>query len=181
MNLHHAAMLVLLASPSLCSAQTTTPPTSGVTSGIVEAVIGNGDLVPARFAKIYALPGESAAGVRAILQQFSDALKAARANAHNQPARDLVEIQCVKGLIQIQPKFVLLGQAPGSIAAGADELGEFTLKSLLNQTYTVFAIGRAGMNAALWIEDLTAAKQPERLKLTKPSISCYDPDAYFKR
>jgi hypothetical protein len=167
---------------SLADAQSPdrTPPPSGVTVGIVEAVIGSGDLVPARFARILALSTEKAAVLKPLLQSFSDAVEEARAKARNDPQKRLAELECVKGLIQLLPGLVATERVPGTVATDADETGEFKLKGLLNQTYTVFATGRVGMNAGLWWQDLTPSEQPDRLKLTKPRIACYDPDAFFK-
>src|ERR1039458_3954285 len=79
-RINHTATLSLLLC-SLAGAQSTdkTPPPSGVTAGIVEAVIGNGDLLPARFAKILALPSDKAASTKSALQTVSNYVDELRA------------------------------------------------------------------------------------------------------
>jgi hypothetical protein len=80
---------------------------------------------------------------------------------------NLVEIECAKGLIRIRP--ILEGTGKPTIA---NELGEFQLQ-VPKQPYTVIAIGRVGMNAALWVGDL--ASDQSVLKLARPTVACYDP------
>lgn len=175
-RINHTATLSLLLC-SLAGAQSTdkTPPPSGVTAGIVEAVIGNGDLLPARFAKILALPSDKAASTKSALQTVSNYVDELRAKDSS-----IGEAGCIQALITLKPSIVAARGSSGALAADADETGEFTLRGLLNQTYTVIAIGRFGMNAALWLEDLAPSKQADRLKLVRPIISCYDPNSYFK-
>ena len=116
--------------------------------------------------------------VKSTLQALSDALRELRAKAYSEPDKALVEVECVKALIQIRPAFVALA-TEGSSATDADETGEFKLKGLLDQPYTVLAIGRVGMNAGLWLDDLPPSARHDRLRLVKPTIACYDPSHFF--
>src|SRR5580658_10016880 len=119
-SIHYILFLLVLC--PLAEAQSTdkAPPPAGLTAGIVEAVIGNGDLVPARFAKIFALLPDKAKVVRSAAQAISDALRELRANAYNEPSKALAEVECVKALIQIRPVFVRLA-TEGTLATDADE------------------------------------------------------------
>jgi hypothetical protein len=89
-------------------------------------------------------------------------------------------------LIQIEPALAKLRQSAnenpsaGVVVADADELGEFTLNGLNKEPYKIFAIGKIGMNAAIWIVDFDPSGQPGRIKMVKARLACYDPNGYFK-
>ncbi len=157
-------------------------------AGIVEAEIGNGDLKPARFAQVVAMPTRAAADMRKAVDVVSSVVDDARAKAEEGPQRDMVELQCVAGMNKLKPAFVALKQAAvsdpsnsqGIVAADADEMGEFTLKGLTKQPYTVFATGKIGMNAAIWFVDLAPSEQSSRLKMARPQVTCYDPHGDYR-
>ena len=41
-------------------------------------------------------------------------------------------------------------------------------------------MGKIGMNAAVWFVDIAQADHSERIKLVRPRIACYDPNAKFQ-
>jgi hypothetical protein len=172
----------------LCFGQDAPPthPKPPVPSGIVEAVIGSGDLKPARFAQVLAVPAQVAGRLETAVERVSGVIEDARAKAERGTATDLVELQCVAALIQIEPALAKLRQSAnenpsaGVVVADADELGEFTLNGLNKEPYKIFAIGKIGMNAAIWIVDFDPSGQPGRIKMVKARLACYDPNGYFK-
>lgn len=164
----------------------------GTANGIVEAVIGNGDLKPARFAQVVAVPTKAAEDMKNAVGLVSNAVDSARSKAdlpyHDSLDAELVEQQCVMGMIAIKPSFSTLrklaadnpNNAQGVVSADADEMGEFKLKGMVAQPYTIFATGKVGMNVALWFVDIPIAGQSDRVKLTRPQITCYDPKGRYK-
>jgi hypothetical protein len=192
----HAHLLFLPAiavGPLICiwtarSSAAQTQPDLQTTSGIVEAEIANGDLKPARFAKIFALPTQSADSMKNAILNVSGVLNEQRSKANDPSEKELIEIECLKGLVQLRPVFEKLKQAAlenqnkpgGPIFTESDELGEFQLKGINSAPYTVFAIGKFGMNAGIWFLDSAPSSQPDRLKLTRPQVACYDPNGYFE-
>jgi hypothetical protein len=161
---------------------------AGITSGIVEAAIGNGDLKPARFAHVVAVPTQAAGDLKKAVGSISDVIDNARAKAQEGPQASMVELQCVGALMKIKPALETLRQAAngnpnnsqGVVFADADEMGEFTLRGLSKQSYTIFATGKVGMNAALWLVDLAPSEQSDRLKMARPQLGCYDPNGLYK-
>jgi hypothetical protein len=169
-----------------------TPSEAGITSGVVEAEIRNGDLKPARFAKIFVIPAQNAdqakSGILNLAGKLEDARTAARRQeGPNGPAGSLVEIECLKGLIQIR-----LALVTGSINASAspetsqslmafdaDELGKFKLKGIKSDSFIVIAVGKVGMNGAIWISETETASHSNEIKLSQPVLSCYDAQGVF--
>jgi hypothetical protein len=169
-----------------------TPSDSGITSGVVEAELGNGDLKPARFAKIFVIPAEKADQATSSILNLAKALENARTAARRQegptgPEGSLVEMQCLTGLIKIR-----LSLITGSINASAspetsqnlvgfdaDELGKFQLKGIKSDSFIVVAVGKVGMNGAIWISETETASQPNEIKLSQPVLSCYDTQGVF--
>lgn len=113
------------------SAAPAAPIASDHASGIVEAMIGNGDLKPARFAQVIAVPASLAGDIKTAIGTMADLVDKARVGAKQGPDTDLIEMQCVAGLLQIRPAITRLSQIgnantqSGVIATDADELGEF--------------------------------------------------------
>jgi hypothetical protein len=94
----------------------------------------------------------------------------------------MVEIQCLAGLIKIR-----LSLITGSINASAspetsqnlveidaDELGKFQLKGIKSDSFIVVAVGKVGMNGAIWVSETETASQPKEITLSQPVLSCYD-------
>lgn len=162
-----------------CQSVDNDQPPPEVTVGIVEALIGNGDLIPARFAKIFVLPTDKAASLSPSLQALSAATDQLRAQLRND--KGLAELECTKALIQTGPMLLGILAKLGAVVTDADEAGEFRVNGLrADQGYTVYAIGRAGMNVAVWQQELTPSNRTDRVKLAQPQIACYDPDGFFK-
>jgi hypothetical protein len=153
--------------------------------GIVEAELVNGDLKPARFAKVYAFPGNT--GMRfknqftQIAQKLNDVKNAAMSQPLQTAAEEMYEELCAKSLRALQlamsqPDSAGSGNSPsGIIVTSADEMGEFTLKGMSSGPYLIFSIGKVGLNSAFWMADSTSFKNGQKIKLTRPTISCYDP------
>lgn len=162
------------------------PSTSDRTTGIVEAVIGNGDLKPARFAQIIAVPASLATDIKAAVSTMADAVEKARAGAKSGPETNLIEAQCVAAMLQVRPAITRLSEVghanpqSGVISTEADELGEFSLTALRDDTYVIFATGKIGMNAAIWLVDIAPSARSERIKLVRPQLACYDPNGLYK-
>jgi hypothetical protein len=160
---------LLLAGSAVCFGQqndstTDRQPTKDTMAGVVEAEIGSGDLKLGRFAQIIAIPAPAAAQIKAALVRTSDVLNQERSKALDQLGQDNLELACIKGVITFAPAFVSARQAGASnpsarvVQSDADELGEFTLKGLApNTPYTVIAIGKTGMNDAIWLADFDLA------------------------
>jgi hypothetical protein len=164
-----------------------TPSDSRIASGIVEAEIGNGDLKPARFAKLFVIPAQNADQARSGILNLAKVLEDARTAARRQegpsgPEGSMVEIQCLAGLIKIR-----LSLITGSINASAspetsqnlveidaDELGKFQLKGIKSDSFIVVAVGKVGMNGAIWVSETETASQPKEITLSQPVLSCYD-------
>jgi hypothetical protein len=151
-------------------------------------MIGSGDLKPARFAKVLAIPTQSANQMKSAIVSLSEALDDARTKARrvSQESANLVDVQCLIALTQLKPALLKLGQAAdanpskGIVVTDADEMGEFKLNGLVDQPYTVFAMGKIGTNAAVWFVDIALADRSERIKLVRPQIACFDPNADFR-
>ena len=159
-------------------------------AGIVEAELVNGDLKPARFAKVYAIPADTpvrlknAEDIKSILasiaQTLDDTQKKMAASGLDQT---IVEPLCTFSLNTIRTQMLRIDNAAndpssnssGVIATSADEMGEFTLKGMSSGLYVIFAIGKVGLNSAVWVADSTSTDSGQKLKLTRPEISCYDP------
>ncbi len=161
---------------------------TAVTNGIVEAEIGNGDLKPARFAKIFVLSAQKAVDVKSGIFTVAGSLKEARRDTEpNGPERSLVEIECLKGLIKLKLALVTSGiNATSSLETSqdivpidADELGQFQLKGVNFNSYVVVAVGKVGMNGAIWVSETRTANQQDVIKLSQPVFSCYDEQAVF--
>jgi hypothetical protein len=170
------------ASDSL-NAHPPSPPT--VPTGIVEAEIGSGDLKPARFANLFVIPADKAGP---IIKGIDD-LRRVKDNAMPEVGdfwgRQVVEGQCLIALTQFS-----IAMLKGSAHAGenpetaqnlfllnADEEGHFTLAGVRSERFVIIGIGKVGMNAAIWISDPITMKESTEIKLTQPTLSCYDKDA----
>jgi hypothetical protein len=163
---------------------------STTTSGIVEAVMENGDLKPARFAHVVAMPTERSGNFKAAVGALSKGVDDARATALKSivpgPAGNVVETQCVLALMQIESSFIALRQSANDdpdkalVFSDADELGEFKLDGLAKRPYTILAIGKIGMNDALWLMDLEPSEKSGQLKMVRPQLACSDPNGSYK-
>jgi hypothetical protein len=169
-----------------------TPRDSGITSGVVEAVIGNGDLKPARFAKIFVIPDQNADQAKSSILNLAKTLEDARTTARRQegpngPGGSLLEIECLKGLINIRLSLITASinasaspeTSQNLMAFDADELGKFQLKGIKSDSFIVVAVGKVGMNGAIWVSETETASQPNEIKLSQPVLSCYDAQAVF--
>ena len=169
-----------------------TPSDAVIMGGIVEAVIGNGDLKPARFAKIFVIPAQNAdqakSGILNLARTLEDARTAARRQeGPNGPEGSMVEIECLAGLIKIRLSLIT-GSINASanpetsqnlVAFDADELGKFQLKGIKSDSFIVVAVGKVGMNGAIWVSETESASQPNEIKLSQPLLSCYDAQGVF--
>ncbi|HEU5457874.1 MAG TPA: hypothetical protein VFU68_04595, partial [Terracidiphilus sp.] len=176
-----------VAASSPKSRNTKGPIASGAPSGIVEAVLGNGDLKPARFAKIFVLPTQKAEAFKStiltVAQKLDDARTAAvRQEGPNGPESSLVEMQCLAGLIKIRLSLVTVSisastspeTSQDTVAFDADEEGKFQLQGIKADSFNVVAVGKVGMNAAIWMSDEETAGHTDSIKLDQPVFSCYD-------
>lgn len=160
--------------------------------GIVEAEMVNGDLKPARFAKVYAIPADSSERLKNTVA-FKSAIASIAQTLDDTPkeldklspgyGQAIDEKLCAIGLSIVRTPTLQFDKAAndtssnstGIIATTADEMGEFTLKGMNPGPYVIFAIGKVGLNSAVWIADSGSFNSDQKLKLTKPEISCYDP------
>src|SRR6185437_1929121 len=109
------------------------PVRPNATRGVVEAVLENGDMKPARFAQVYAIPAGAAADIKKTIGSISAAVDALRTAAVGQPqaASQIAETQCVMAVAKVKPileglKTSRNGAAPPSVVTvDADEMGEF--------------------------------------------------------
>jgi hypothetical protein len=158
-------------------------------AGIVEAELVNGDLKPARFAKVYAIPADTpvrlknAEDIKSILTSIAQTLDDTQKKLGPDFGPTIVETICATSLSIIRTQMLQLDKAAneassnnsGVIATSADEMGEFTLKGMNSGPYVFFALGKVGLNSAVWVADSTSSDSGQKLKLTRPEISCYDP------
>ena len=165
---------------------------AGITSGVVEAEIGNGDLKPARFAKIFVIPAQNADQAKSGILNLARTLEDARTDAVRQqgpggPASSLVEMQCLAGLIKIRLSLITAGinaaaspeTSQNIVPFDADEQGHFQLKGIKADSFIVIAVGKVGMNAAIWLSETETANQPNEITLSQPVLSCYDAQGVF--
>ena len=128
-------------------------PAINATHGIVEAEIGSGDLKPARFAKLLVIPADKAGPVVDGINQVGAAADTGRRKADNDPERSMVEIECLKALVQLKVALVTAGinassnPSQGILAVDADESGQFSFTETKPEPFVIIAIGKAGMNA----------------------------------
>lgn len=156
-------------------------------SGIVEAVIGNGDMKVARFARLLFIPTASASDLKNALAQAKDLLDS-KQQSQDDVQRQIGQAACVSVLLQIRRPIDRLydnakanpNNSQGISSTDANEEGEFQISGLHDVPYTVIALGKVGMNAALWTIDISESTLSARIKLVKPSIACYDPNSQFK-
>ena len=158
-------------------------------AGIVEAELVNGDLKPARFAKVYAIPADTpvrlknAEDIKSILTSIAQTLDDTQKKLGPDFGPTIVETICATSLSIIRTQMLQLDKAAneassnnsGVIATSADEMSEFTLKGMNSGPYVFFALGKVGLNSAVWVADSTSSDSGQKLKLTRPEISCYDP------
>jgi len=98
---------------------------------------------------------------------------------------DVIEGQCLIALTQL--KLAVLkacadaGKSPDTaqnlLLLNADEAGHFTLAGVRSERFVIIGIGKAGMNSALWISSPLTMSEQKEIKLTQPTLSCYDTDA----
>jgi len=168
------------------------PSGSQIRSGIVEAVIGNGDLKPARFAKLFVIPAQNSDQARGGILNFAKTVEDARMAAQRQegpvgPEGDMVEIQCLAGLIKIRLSLITTSinasesseTSQNLMEFDADELGKFQLKGIKSDSFIIVAVGKVGMNGAIWISETETVSQPNEIKLSQPVLSCYDAQGVF--
>jgi hypothetical protein len=67
--------------------------------------------------------------------------------------------------------------AQNLLLLNADEAGHFTLAGVRSERFVIIGIGKAGMNSALWISSPLTMSEQKEIKLTQPTLSCYDKDA----
>jgi len=161
------------------------PSASIVLRAIVEAEIGSGDLKPARFAKMLVVPADKAAPAISSINNLSAAVEAARRNAHNDSERSLVDIECLKGLVQIKLALVTAGINASSDSSqniqffDADDSGQFSLTGIKFEGFVIVAIGKVGMNGAIWVSEPIDSNHQGDIKLDQPTVACYDAQAVF--
>lgn len=160
-----------------------------IASGIVEAATENGDLKQARFAEIYVLPAQQAEQVKDVILTASQKLEDARAAAQRmgwQGQISDVETQCLTFVGKLKISLATAGM--DAIKSGAsqyititdaDETGKFQLKGVVSDPFVLIAVGKAGMNAAIWISEARSTKQKDFIKLNQPVLSCYDEKGVF--
>jgi hypothetical protein len=165
------------------------PPPSPPTfpTGFVAAEIGNGDLKPARFASLFVIPADRASqfieAIGNLRDKIEDEKEKAKRTGFGMP--DVIEGQCLIALTQL--KLAVLkacadaGKSPDTaqnlLLLNADEAGHFTLAGVRSERFVIIGIGKAGMNSALWISSPLTMSEQKEIKLTQPTLSCYDKDA----
>jgi hypothetical protein len=180
-----ATFIALFLSPFL--SPQVQPPKPIQASGIVEAVIGSGDMKLGRFARILFIPTASAGNVKSAVGEAQQLL-GSKLQSQDDTQQQIGEMFCTPFLLRIRQPMDRLyetaksnpGNSAGIMATDADENGEFHISGLRDVPYTVVAIGRVGMNAAFWMVDVPESSLSKPIKLVKPNIGCYDPNSQFK-
>lgn len=163
-------------------------PPNVVFKGVVEAEVGSGDLKPARFAKLLVIPAEVAGSVIGGINKMSALADKARGEAAGDDLElRAVEIECLKSLVKFKVALVTAGidasRDPKAdqkmLAIDADESGQFSFTGIKIEPFVIIAIGKAGMNGAIWVSDPITSSQQNTLKLDHPTLACYDAQAQF--
>jgi hypothetical protein len=170
------------ATSEIQSDQTGSGAPSAVLAGKAFLVTRGGDLMVARFGKVFVLSGEGA-------NQFSknaqfvnyeesiDYLRAIAPSSGTQQAK--LRLQCVDNLMKhFEMASDLKKTYPAFVTtAESDEEGVFKLKTLRPGSYTVLVFGRGGANAALWMDQVTVegGDKEDPLKMRSIKIGCFDP------
>ena len=156
-----------------------------VPRGIVAAEIGSGDLKPARFANLFVIPADKAGPIIEGIDHLREVIDELNSNAGGDTGRAVIDAQCLIGLTQLK-----IGMLKASAHAGenpetaqnifplnADEEGHFTLAGVQSERFVIIGIGKVGMNVATWISNPITINESKEIKLTRPTLSCYDKDA----
>jgi len=157
-------------------------------TGIVAAEIGSGDLKPARYANLFVIPEDKAGPIIGGIDNLRGLIEEAKKNeemATGEPGRALSEAQCAIALTQMKIAMLKASMNAGEnpetaqnlFSLNADEEGHFTLAGVRSERFVVIAIGKVGMNVALWISDPITLNKSAGMKLTQPTLSCYDEHA----
>ena len=137
--------------------------------GSVFLITKEGDLKPARLAKVGLLP--TSADTETIIKAANvaaSALSDARSRKQN---LNLIEGLCLKGLAAMAKPIIPL------LPDRTDEMGKLSLQGVLPGQHTLIVFGRGGMNAALWISAISIeAGKTNSIKMTAPIVGCFDPD-----
>jgi len=157
-------------------------------TGKVFAITKGGDLKPARMATLFVLSGDAAAQFKSnMLSETSRAAEAAKTDSglvDPMVAGDFSELleslkrrYCRDAFVSTFEEAVNLAKRnPDSIVTSeTDEDGIFRVTGLTSGTRTVVAIGRAGSNDAVWVEDVTLESGQETpIRMHTPSMACPD-------
>ena len=166
----------------LTNAMTTSGPTTTLT-GKVFLLTRGGDLMLARFARLFVLSGEAANQFANNTTLFVDSEKPIEylraLGINNALSEETFRLECVQTLMNHLKMALNLQQtSPNSVVASeTDEEGTFKVKGLHPDSYTVLVFGRGGANAALWMEQVTLETgKDDSLKMHSTKIGCFDPE-----
>jgi Polysaccharide lyase family 4, domain II len=154
--------------------------TLGVVAGKIFAITVGGDVKPAALAKVKLLTPD------AVAQIFPSGVPNPQASIHQMQIMKVdaifIEGAELDGLHQLQTTYDkaanLAIEKPELITSTeADEYGAFTLTNVKPGKYSLVAFGHAGLNAAVWMEDITVDKKHGTTdeRLNSPKGSCPDP------
>jgi hypothetical protein len=171
--------------------QTSTPPTAvaepttHAVGGKVFAVTNGGELKVARFAKVALLQG---AAIDAFKQGgFYDSrpdIAKSQALGLSGPSIELMELEAIQAMQKLYLRLEEVRKRNPQLVTSvdADEEGKFQFKDMKPGKYTVVAFGRAGQNAAMWLEEVEVLPNAltEDLKLRDPKTAVSDPRGYVQ-
>lgn len=161
--------------------------TAGLT-GKVFLITKGGDLKEARFASLFVLSGDAVVQFRATLLHWQEWVTEQDSDVEKEitdrsSVADLQALHCGVGLVNVQNELVNLSKQQFAnllqsntadvVNPETDEVGAFNVKGLKPGMYTVAVIGRAGVNTALWIEDVSLESGKDTaVKMHSPSMAC---------
>lgn len=175
-----------LPAPQRQQGETSPGKPSAILSGKAFLITDGGDLMLARFAHLFVLSGEAATQFSkhaefVNYQESIDFLQAIGPNSGIEQA--MLRLQCVENLMK---HFEMAGDLkkayPSSVVISeTDDEGAFKVNGLRPDTYTVLVFGRAGANAALWMDQVSLENgKDDPLKMRSMKLSCFDPQGRAK-
>jgi hypothetical protein len=160
-----------------------TPLSSGMISGRVFGITGNGDLKPARFAKVYLLGSAEEKDKKSAVVVFLETYNSELASLNDwvRSNGDLSEeVVCRKSLLIVEDALSAVldwtekVRKPHELQSiQADEEGSFRISGVSLGYHMLVIRGRTGFNEAYWQADVSVSPgRNASLKLGSPETSC---------
>jgi hypothetical protein len=143
--------------------------------GAVFLITQAGDVKPVRLAKVGLFPSTSESenmidSFNILAKGLADMRDKVESDGFPEQ-RELVEIKCLKAILVLAGKL-----KPETFQNQTDEFGKFSFEGIPAGEYTTIVLGHGGMNASLWISNVSIeVGKTNSIKMSQPIISCFDP------